>query len=488
MKKLKFNELPLSPEMQRAIADMGFMEATQIQAETIPLLMTGDDVVGQAHTGTGKTAAFGIPMLERMPAGERAVSSVVMCPTRELAIQVAKEIRSLAKYKPGISVLPVYGGEAIVNQIRELRRGVQIIVGTPGRIMDHLERKTLSFAKVRMVVLDEADEMLNMGFRDDIENMLKLMPSDRQTVLFSATMPKPILDIAKRHQNNPTLIKVTTDNLTASGIEQVYYDIGHGSKTSVMNSLMEVHGLKLALVFCNTKRRVDELVKNLRLQGLKANGIHGDLSQAQRNAVLTGFRKGELKILVATDVAARGIDVHNVDAVFNFDIPLDPEYYVHRIGRTGRAGKTGKAFSFVSGRDEFRRLKLIENYARIRIERRDVPSQKEVLDITKVKLLTKLKETIAESDIVKYEAMVKEYCTEGITLHYLAAALLKLVLPPEEKKQVYEPRREERHYERRDERNDYGRNDRNNGNYNRNERRESNFNRFGKRPRVHRAY
>ncbi len=443
VKKLKFDELALSQEMQHAITDMGFVEASPIQSQTIPQLLERKDVIGQAQTGTGKTAAFGIPLLELIQPEDKYVSSLVMCPTRELAQQVALELKKLAKYKRHIHVLAIYGGSSMSEQIHSLKRGMNVIVGTPGRIMDHLERKTLSFEKVKMVVLDEADTMLDMGFREDIESILQKMPPERQTVLFSATMPKPILDIAKRFQKHPVHVKVTTENLTAASIEQVYFEIGHGSRTKIMTTLMDIHSLKLVLVFCNTKRKVDEVVSALREQGHKADAIHGDLSQAQRNAVLSNFKSGRINILVASDVAARGIDVSNVDAVFNYDIPVDAEYYVHRIGRTGRAGKTGKAFSFVTGRNDSYRLRDIERYAKTRIERANVPTEKEVLEINNVKLLTQLKKIVADGHLEKFETMVNDYCKEGFTTEQLAAALLKLNLKGADKPIVSQPRRPE---------------------------------------------
>ncbi|HET9130599.1 MAG TPA: DEAD/DEAH box helicase, partial [Terriglobia bacterium] len=399
MKHTLFSALPLTQEIQDAISEMGFIQATQIQSETIPLLLEGKDVVGQAQTGTGKTAAFGIPMLEKITPEEKNVTSVVMCPTRELAIQVANELRKIARHKKHIHILPIYGGESIHTQIKELKRHNQVIVGTPGRIIDHLERKTLSFDKVNTVVLDEADEMLNMGFRHDIESILKTMPKERQTVLFSATMPKPIIELAKKFQHHPEHIKVTQENLTAASIEQVYFDIGRLSKPTIISALIRMYDMKLAIVFCNTKRKVDEVVKTLKQSGLRVEGIHGDYNQQQRNKVLTAFREGTLNILVATDVAARGIDVNDVDAVFNYDIPLDPEYYVHRIGRTGRAGKEGRSFTFVTGRNDYGLIKDIERFAKITIERRPVPTDQQLRESTGQRLLAKLKSVIAAGSL-----------------------------------------------------------------------------------------
>jgi ATP-dependent RNA helicase DeaD len=305
---------------------------------------------------------------------------------------------------------------------------MNVIVGTPGRIMDHLERKTISFEKVKMAVLDEADTMLDMGFREDIEAILKKMPAERQTVLFSATMPKPILDIARRFQTNPVHVKVTTENLTNVSIEQVYFEVNSASRAKIVSTLMDVHNLRLTLLFCNTKRRVDEVVATMRTMGHKADAIHGDLSQNQRNSVLSAFKSGRINILVASDVAARGIDVSNVDAVFNYDIPMDAEYYVHRIGRTGRAGKTGKAFSFVTGRNDSYKLRDIERYAKVKIARGNVPSEKEVMELNNVKLLTQLKAIVTAGHLEKFETMVADYCKEGFTAEQLAAVLLKLTL------------------------------------------------------------
>jgi ATP-dependent RNA helicase DeaD len=433
MKKIKFDELSLSNEMQEAIGEMGFVEASHIQSEAIPHILEGKDVIGQAQTGTGKTAAFGIPLLETIDPKEKGVSAVILCPTRELAIQVANELKKLAKFKKGLHVLPIYGGEAIDRQIRALKRGISVVVGTPGRVIDHLERKTLSFDSVKMVVLDEADEMLNMGFREDIETILSDMPEERQTVLFSATMPKPILNLVHKYQKNPKMVKVTNNEITASSVEQVYYEVSNSMKVRVLSQLIQLNKLQLMLTFCNTKRKVDEVVKNLRTLGHKAEGIHGDLSQAQRNNVLGRFRKQEVNILVATDVAARGIDVSDVDAVFNYDIPLDPEYYVHRIGRTGRAGKTGIAISFVTGRTEMRIVREIMAYTKVKINPKNLPTGKEMADLKKQELMDRLKAIVAKDGLDKFEGAL-EYFRKEFTLHELTLALLKLSLVTEEPK------------------------------------------------------
>jgi len=448
MKQLKFNELSLSAEMQQAITEMGFTDASPIQSEAIPHLLAGHDVIGQAQTGTGKTAAFGIPLLEKIDGKSKHTTALVMCPTRELAQQVAQELKKLAKHKRGVVILPVYGGEQIQKQINALKRNTHVVVGTPGRIIDHLERRTISFEHVNCVVLDEADEMLNMGFREDIEMILSKIPGEKQTVLFSATMPKPILDITRRFQKSPKHVKVTKDELTVAAIEQVYFELASSQRTEVMARLIDLHNLKLMLVFCNTKRKVDEVVQQMIELGFKADAIHGDLNQSQRNNVLSKFKHGRINIMVATDVAARGIDVDNVDAVFNYDLPLDPEYYVHRIGRTGRAGKSGKSFTFVTGRNESGRLREIERYAKVRIERHNTPSRKELLELSKQKLAGKIKEITATPDQAQYDKMIHDFMAEGITLHQLAAGLLKMHLGPAENEAPSQGKRSDERGER----------------------------------------
>ena len=351
METVRFEEMGLSEEIQKAVRYMGFEEASPIQAKAIPAMISGIDLIGQAQTGTGKTAAFGIPILEKVDPKLKKLQAIVLCPTRELAIQVADEIRNLSRYMHGIKVLPIYGGQDIVKQIRSLKSGTQIVIGTPGRVMDHMRRKTMKLDFVHTVVLDEADEMLNMGFREDIEFVLSGVPEERQTVLFSATMPKPIMEITKKFQNNAKVIKVTKKELTVPNIEQYYYDVKPKKKEEVLSRLLDIYSPRLSVVFCNTKKHVDLMVNPLLGRGYFAAGLHGDTKQEKRDRVMQGFRTGKTEILVATDVAARGIDVDEVEAVFNYDLPQDDEYYVHRIGRTGRAGREGRAFSFVSGKE-----------------------------------------------------------------------------------------------------------------------------------------
>ena len=314
---VRFDEMELQAPIIKAVADMGFEEMTPIQAGAIPIVLSGKDIIGQAQTGTGKTAAFGIPMLNSIDPKVKALQAIVLCPTRELAIQVSDEMHKFAKYLHGVKVLPIYGGQDIARQIRALKSGVQVVIGTPGRVMDHMRRKTVKFDQVKMIALDEADEMLNMGFREDIETVLKEIPEERQTLLFSATMPQPIREIARTYQKDAQEVKVIRKELTVPKIEQYYYEVRPKNKLEVLTRLLDMYAPKLCLVFCNTKRQVDELVSALQSRGYFAEGLHGDLKQQQRDRVMNSFRNGKTDILVATDVAARGIDVDDVEAVYN---------------------------------------------------------------------------------------------------------------------------------------------------------------------------
>ncbi len=420
-----FSSLPISEEVLQAVTDMGFVNPSPIQAEAIPPILAGRDVIGQAQTGTGKTAAFGIPALELIDIQDRSVQALVLCPTRELALQVADEIRKLAKYKRGVRIEAIYGGDSIERQIRSLKSGVHIVIGTPGRVMDHMERNTLKLNNVKMMILDEADEMLDMGFREDIESILDEMPEERQTILFSATMSKPIMQITQKFQKDPVLVKVVKKELTNVNIEQVYFEVKPKAKVEVMCRLIDMYDLKLLLVFCNTKRKVDEIVEDLQIRGYQAEGLHGDLRQAQRNNVMGKFRSGTTSILVATDVAARGIDVDDVDAVINFDIPLDEEYYVHRIGRTGRAGKSGRAFSLV-GRDEKYRFREIQGYTKVKVEKGVIPSFEDIVGIRKARFIEQLQQTIQESqDLNLYDDLLTQLHHAGFTTEQIVAALVK---------------------------------------------------------------
>jgi ATP-dependent RNA helicase DeaD len=427
MENSGFKELHLSKEMQKAITDMGFEEATPIQAQSIPFMLEGKDVIGQAQTGTGKTAAFGIATLERIDPQNRGLQAVILCPTRELAIQVAEELKKLSKYKRGIEILPVYGGQPIDRQIRALRQGVQVIIGTPGRVMDHLDRRTLKMEGVKIIILDEADEMLDMGFREDIEIIMRKIPKERQTILFSATMSRPILDLTKKYQNKPQMIKLAHKEMTVPEVEQFYFEVKSQAKTETLCRLIDLHDLKLSLVFCNTKRRVDELVETLKSRGYLADGLHGDLQQRQRDTVMSKFRRREIEILVATDVAARGIDVGDIEAVFNYDIPADDEYYLHRIGRTARAGKAGQAFTFVTGREVYR-IRQIQQFTKTKIIAQKVPSVSDVEDIRTNLLLEKVKGTVDAGHLGEYSNLVEKLTQEDYTTLEVAAALLKMLM------------------------------------------------------------
>ena len=412
MKNLRFEELNICPEMIRAVEDMGFEEMTPIQAQSIPVMMSGADLIGQAQTGTGKTAAFGIPLLQKVDPENRKLQALILCPTRELAIQVAEELRNLAKYMHGIKILPIYGGQDINRQIRSLKGGVQIIIGTPGRVMDHMRRHTIRLKDLKVAVLDEADEMLNMGFREDIETILKDTPEDRQTVLFSATMPRAILDIAGTYQKNSVHVKVVKKELTVPNIEQYYYEVRPKNKDEVLCRLLDLYAPKLSLIFCNTKKKVDELVLELQNRGYFAEGLHGDLKQMQRDRVMQGFRDGNTDILVATDVAARGIDVDDVEAVFNYDLPQDDEYYVHRIGRTGRAGKTGKSFTFIVGREAYK-LKDIERYCKTKIRAQPIPSLDDVANMRVEHVFEGLEKTMKEQDLSSSIRAIEAYLNQN---------------------------------------------------------------------------
>ena len=421
---MKFEELNIDERILRAIEDMGFEETSPIQTQAIPAVCEGIDVVGQAQTGTGKTAAYTIPMLMKIDPQIKKPQAIVLCPTRELAVQVAE----LAKYMSDIKVLPVYGGQEIVRQIKSLKTGVQIIVGTPGRVMDHMRRKTVKFDNINMVILDEADEMLDMGFREDMETILTETPQDRQTVMFSATMPKAIMDIARNFQKDARVIKVVRKELTVSNIEQFYYEVRPKNKTEVLCRLIDIYNPRLSVVFCNTKRQVDELISELKGRGYFADGIHGDMKQQQRDRVMDDFRSGNVDILIATDVAARGIDVDDVDMVFNYDIPQDEEYYVHRIGRTGRAGRSGMALSFISGKEVYK-LKDIERYCKTKILAKPVPSLDDVKNTKLDNMFDKIKQTIEEGGLTDMVNLVEEHVNqEEYTSMDMAAALLKMLI------------------------------------------------------------
>ena len=436
MTNLIFKELNLSKDVQKALTEMGFEEATPIQSQSITHILNGSDIIGQAQTGTGKTCAFGIPAIEMIDSECETIQTLVLCPTRELAIQTAEELTNVSKYKKGIHILPIYGGQPIDRQITALKKHPQIIIGTPGRIMDHMRRNTLKLINLKMLVLDEADEMLNMGFREDIDIILEKVPEAKQTILFSATMPKEILDLTTKYLKKPIFIKVVHKELTVPNTEQFYLEVNEATKPDVLSRLIDTYNLKLSLVFCNTIKRVDELTSHLQSRGYMAEALHGDMAQAQRDKVMAKFRKGTIDVLVATDVAARGIDVDDIEAVFNYDIPSDEEYYVHRIGRTGRIGKAGKAFTLVSGRGLYK-LSEIQKYTKSTIMPLKPPSLMDVEENRVNKILDNLKTTISAGHLAKYVAIIEKLLEETsltndpdnyITTLDIAAAFLKIAV------------------------------------------------------------
>ena len=415
----------LDNRIVRAIREMGFEKLSPIQEQAIPYLLQGEDIIGQAQTGTGKTAAFGIPAIQHINPDVKKLQTIILCPTRELAIQAAEELRKIAKYMHGIKVLPVYGGQDISRQIAGLR-GVQIIVGTPGRVMDHMRRRTIKLDLVNMVVLDEADEMLNMGFREDMELILGQIPGEHQTALFSATMPKPILEITDRFQKDAKIVKVAAKELTIPLVSQKFYRVKNQDKDAACVRLLEYYQPKLTLIFCNTKKKVDELADLLKQQGFQAEGLHGDLSQAQRDVAMNRFRNGGASILIATDVAARGIDVDDVEAVINYDIPQDIEYYVHRIGRTGRAGRKGRSFTFANSREIYK-IREIERVCHTTITEKKLPGAAKVLKAKADKYLNKAWELHEHEDIELMKSFLQRKMEEeGCDALELAAAMLKL--------------------------------------------------------------
>ena len=404
---LRYEDSGINPKILRAVSEMGYTQMTPIQEQAIPQLMEGKDVIGQAQTGTGKTAAFGIPMLQMADPSSRELQGMILCPTRELAIQAAEELHKFSKYMHGIRVVPIYGGQDISRQIKALKGGVQIIVGTPGRVMDHMRRHTIKLDSLKMVVLDEADEMLNMGFREDMEAILGEIPGEHQTALFSATMPQAILDITYKYQKDAVVVRITKQELTIPLVKQYYYVVKNIYKEEAISRLIDTYNLKRSIVFCNTKKMVDELAEHLKDRGYQAEGLHGDMTQKQRDFVMNRFKNGSLQVLIATDVAARGIDVDDLEAVFNYDVPQDTEYYVHRIGRTGRAGREGLAFTFAYGRDLYR-IREIERVCKTKMTEQKLPKSAQVMDIKLNKLLQAAKDTLDKEDYVKLQDQIEE--------------------------------------------------------------------------------
>ena len=419
---MQFDELNLSPEVLAAVKDAGFEEATPIQAETIPLVKKGVDVIGQAQTGTGKTAAFGLPIIDSVDTSSKYVQALIISPTRELAIQTQEELSKLGR-KKHVKVQAVYGGADIRKQINGLKNHPQIVVGTPGRILDHIKRKTLDLSHVKTVVLDEADEMLDMGFITDIESILESVPNDHQTLLFSATMPKPILRISDKFMKSPEIVKIKSSELTANKIDQYFVKCKEFEKFDLMTRLFDVQKPEVAIIFGRTKRRVDELTRGLKARGYNAEGLHGDLSQQKRMTVLRSFKAKKLQYLVATDVAARGLDISGVSHVYNYDIPQDPDSYVHRIGRTGRAGKSGTSVTFVAP-NEMGYLKSIEKLTNKRMTTLQPPTKEEAFAGRTDNIKDEIEKTVQNTDLSKYsdlsEELLEKYDPKTLVAAYLS--------------------------------------------------------------------
>lgn len=425
MQKKLFSELGLSPELLEAVAKVGYEAASPIQSEAIPVLLNGADVFGQSQTGSGKTAAFALPAIELVDPAIRATQVLILCPTRELAMQVAEEVSKLAFFKRGVRELPIYGGQSYERQFQGLQRGAHIVIGTPGRVMDHIDRGTLKLDQIKMVILDEADRMLDMGFVDDIKSVLSKMPPERQTVMFSATLPAPIQHLVKNFTRNPVNIRIQDQALTVPNIEQVYYELDRRAKVEVLCRLIDLEDIKFGLIFCATKMMVDELTEHLTARGYSADKLHGDMSQAMRERVMAKFRKRGLEFLVATDVAARGVDVDDIEVVFNYDLPQDSEDYVHRIGRTGRAGRSGKAITFVAGR-EIWKLQNIMRATKSKIQRARIPSADEVEQKRTNAFYDLLRETLDGGDYRRHDELIDDLLDHGHTPTDIASALIHL--------------------------------------------------------------
>lgn len=421
-----FSELGLAPELLASVEELGFETPSQIQALTIPTVLQGRDIVGLSQTGTGKTAAFALPVIQQIDLSRQEPQALILCPTRELCVQVCEEVQRLSAKLKGLRAMPVYGGAPIDRQFRGFQRGVHLVVGTPGRVMDHLRRRSFKPETVKMVVLDEADRMLDMGFKEDMEDLLSQMPPERQTLFFSATMTRQVEGLISHFGNEPEYLKVARQAMTVERIDQKYYEVRHKSKVEVLSRLLDMNSPRLAIVFCNTKRSVDEVTEALLARGYSADRLHGDISQQMRERVLARFKEGTIELLVATDVAARGLDVDDVDAVFNYDIPQDPEDYVHRIGRTGRAGRSGWAASFVFGRDIYR-LQNIERFTKQKLERAKIPSMEEVAGKQADGLFEKVRERLENEDFKDYQNMVDRLLDDGNTQTDIASVLFTLM-------------------------------------------------------------
>jgi len=426
MQKRLFSELGLSPEILKAVDKMGFEEASPIQSAALPPALAGKDVIGQSSTGSGKTAAFAIPAIERIDPHLRAIQVLILCPTRELAVQVAEEVAKLAVFKRGVHSVPIFGGQSYERQFRALAAGVQIVIGTPGRVMDHMERGTLKLDKLSIVILDEADRMLDMGFREDIERILSQMPKEKQTLFFSATMPRAIQQLIKDYTHNPEWVKIEEHAQTTPKVEQVYFEVERRSKIEVLTRLIDLHDFRYGIIFCSTKIMVDELTEHMHARGYNVDRLHGDISQMQRTRVMEKFRDRKFEFLIATDVAARGLDVDDLEVVFNFDLPNDAEDYTHRIGRTGRAGKSGKAFTFVAGREIYK-LQSMVRFAKLKIRRENVPSLDQVEEARVNVFFEKLRGLLESGEFQKQDQLIDRLMEQGYTSTDIASALIHLL-------------------------------------------------------------
>ncbi|MDP0489694.1 MAG: DEAD/DEAH box helicase [Verrucomicrobiota bacterium JB023] len=455
MSDMTFGELGLPADLLEAVESLGFESPSAIQAAAIPAAMGGEDLVGLSETGSGKTAAFGLPLLARIDVSRAVPQALVVCPTRELANQVCEELHRLASKKGGFRAVPVYGGAPIDRQLRQLRQGAHLIVGTPGRLQDHLRRGTFDPSNIEMVVLDEADRMLDMGFREEMEELLGEMPEDRQTLFFSATMSKGVRSLIEKFGNSPRTVEIKRKTLTVEAIEQVSYEVRNRSRVEVLSRLLDMDQPRLAIVFCNTRRVVDEVTETLLARGYGADRLHGDISQDQRERTLARFRESSIEILVATDVAARGIDIEEIDLVVNYDLPQDPEDYVHRIGRTGRAGRKGRAVTFVYGRDIYR-LQNVERYTKQRIPRGRIPSLEEVQGKFADNLFERVKEQLESGKWSDYSSQVDRLLDQGHTSTDIASVLFGLLKEElgrdgeeiyEDKPEQHRPRRERKNFD-----------------------------------------
>ncbi len=426
MEKRPFNELGLSPETLKAVEKMGFEEASPIQTAVIPIALTGKDIVGQSSTGSGKTAAFALPAIERVDAHQRAVQVLILCPTRELAVQVAEETGKLAFFKRGVREVPIYGGQSYERQFRALAAGVQIVIGTPGRVMDHMERGTLKLDALKILVLDETDRMLDMGFRDDIEHILKSVPTTRQLLFFSATIPRAIQDLISRYSKDPEWIRIESVAQNAPQVEQVWYEVDRRSKIEALTRLIDVNDFRYGIIFCSTKIMVDDLDEHLHARGYQTDRLHGDISQAQRDRVMQKFRDRKFEFLVATDVAARGLDVDDLEVVFNFDLPNDAEDYTHRIGRTGRAGRKGRALTFVSGQELYK-LQSMVRWAKLDIRRGKIPSLDEVDEARTNVFFEKIRGTLEAKEFKPHDRMIDRLLDQGYASTDICSALIHLL-------------------------------------------------------------